>query len=222
MTKARMKSNLLLQHQRSQSHMKKACIAASALLASVEILSLAQMPVMANAKPIIQVSQAVQQPLPANATAPIPALSFGLEDGTSLKVKFKQTISSKTAKDNDPVDFEVSEAVMVGNTVVIARGAPAKGMVVRARRSGMLGRRGRLDIALKEVTLVSGERIFIRASQKGGGGTSGGIIAAAILLSPLALVFKGKNITYEAGTEIQAYVDGNFALNPAKFKTSLR
>lgn len=222
MTKARMKSNLLLQHQRSQSHMKKACIAASALLASVEILSLAQMPVMANAKPIMQVSQAVQQPLPANATAPIPALSFGLEDGTSLKVKFKQTISSKTAKDNDPVDFEVSEAVMVGNTVVIARGAPAKGMVVRARRSGMLGRRGRLDIALKEVTLVSGERIFIRASQKGGGGTSGGIIAAAILLSPLALVFKGKNITYEAGTEIQAYVDGNFALNPAKFKTSLR
>jgi len=222
MTKARMKSNLLLQHQRSQSHMKKACIAASALLASVEILSLAQMPVMANAKPIIQVSQAVQQPLPANATSPIPALSFGLEDGTSLKVKFKQTISSKTAQDNDPVDFEVSEAVMVGNTVVIARGAPAKGMVVRARRSGMLGRRGRLDIALKEVTLVSGERIFIRASQKGGGGTSGGIIAAAILLSPLALVFKGKNITYEAGTEIQAYVDGNFALNPAKFKTSLR
>ncbi len=217
-----MKSNLFLQHQGSQSHMKKACIAASALLASVEILSLAQMPVMANAKPIIQVSQAVQQPLPANSTSPIPALSFGLADGTSLKVKFKQTISSKTANDNDPVDFEVSEAVMVGNTVVIARGAPAKGMVVRARRAGMLGRKGRLDIALKEVTLVSGERIYIRASKKGGGGTDGVVIAAAVLLAPIALVFKGKNITYDAGTEIPAYVDGDFALKPAKFKTSLR
>jgi len=222
MTKALMKSNLFFQHQPSQLRMKKACIAASALLASVEILSLAQMPLMANTKPIMQVSQAVQQPLPANATAPIPALSFGLEDGTSLKVKFKQTISSKTANDNDPVDFEVSEAVMVGNTVVIARGAPAKGMVVRARRAGMLGRKGRLDIALKEVTLVSGERIFIRASKKGGGGTDGVVIAAAVLLAPIALLFKGKNITYEAGTEIPAYVDGNFALNPAKFKTSLR
>ena len=222
MAKRLMKSNLFFQHQPSQLRMKKACIAASALLASVEILSLAQMPLMANTKPIMQVSQAVQQPLPANATAPIPALSFGLEDGTSLKVKFKQTISSKTANDNDPVDFEVSEAVMVGNTVVIARGAPAKGMVVRARRAGMLGRKGRLDIALKEVTLVSGERIFIRASKKGGGGTDGVVIAAAVLLAPIALLFKGKNITYEAGTEIPAYVDGNFALNPAKFKTSLR
>ncbi|MUG95209.1 hypothetical protein F7734_23755 [Scytonema sp. UIC 10036] len=204
--------------------MKKALIATSTLFATVEILTVLHLPVMAIAKPTIQVSQAVQTPLPPNATiqSPTPALGFGLADGTPVKVKFKQTISSKTAKENDPVEFEVSENVLVGNVVVIAKGALAKGIVTRARRSGMLGRKGKLNIALKEVTLVSGERISIRAEQKSGGGTSGGVIATAVLLSPVALLFKGKNRTYEAGTEVQAFVDGNFALERNKFKTNLR
>lgn len=203
---------------------KKAFIAVSALLANVEILSLVQLPVMASAKPTIQVSQAAQKPLPPDSKtkSPTPALSFGLADGTSVKVKFKQTISSKTAKANDPVDFEVSEDVLVGNSVVIAKGALAKGMVTIAKRSGMLGRKGKLDIVLKEATLVSGERVSLRADQKGGGGTAGGIIALAALINPLALLFKGKNITYEAGTEVQAFVDGNFALEPNKFRTGSR
>lgn len=204
--------------------MKKALIAVSALLASVEILPLAQVPVMASTKPIIQVSQAAQQPLPPNYASPTPGVSgvFGLEDGTPVQVKFKQTISSKTANENDPVDFEVAEDVFVGNTLVIAKRAIAKGMVVRARRSRMLGRRGKLDITLREVTLVSGERVPIRADKKGGGGTSGGIIALAAIINPLALLFKGKNVTYEAGTAVQAFVDGNFALDQKKFTTGLK
>ncbi|KAF3888201.1 MULTISPECIES: hypothetical protein [Nostocales] len=204
--------------------MKKALIAASTLFASVEILTLVHLPVMALPKPSVRVSQAVQAPLPPNSTiqSPTPALGFGLADGTPVKVKFKQTISSKTAKENDTVEFEVSENVLVGNAVVIAKGAIAKGIVTRARRSGMLGRKGKLNVALKEVTLVSGERISIRAEQKSGGGTSGGVIAAAAVLTPLALLFKGKNRTYEAGTEVQAFVDGNFALDRNKFKTNLR
>ena len=204
--------------------MKKALIAVSALLASVEILPLVQLPVMASTKPIIQVSQAAQQPLPPNYASPTPGVSgvFGLEDGTPVQVKFRQTISSKTANENDPVDFEVAEDVFVGNTLVITKRAIAKGMVVRARRSGMLGRRGKLDIVLREVTLVSGERVPIRAEQKGGGGTSGGIVALAAIINPLALLFKGKNITYEAGTAVQAFVDCNFALDQKKFTTGLR
>ncbi|MBR8837501.1 MAG: hypothetical protein DSM106950_26710 [Stigonema ocellatum SAG 48.90 = DSM 106950] len=204
--------------------MKKASIAASMLLASLEILPLAQVPVMASAKPIILVSQAVQKPLPPNSTtkSPTPALSFGLADGTPVKVKFKQAISSKTAKENDPVEFEVSEDVLVGNSVVISKGAIAKGIVTKAKRSGMLGRKGKLEISLKEVTLVSGERVSLRAEQKGGGGTSGGIIALAVVITPLALLFKGKNRTYEAGYEVLAFVDGNFKLEPDKFKPRFR
>jgi hypothetical protein len=169
------------------------------------------------------ISQDVQTPIPADAPSnpnsikrPV-NLKFGLADGTEVKLKFKQTISSKDAKVNDPVEFEVAETVRVNGKVVIAQGAPARGTVVDVQRSGMLGRKGKLDIAIKEVTLLSGERVSLRASQKSGGGTSGGVIAVAALISPLALLFKGKNTTYEAGTEVTAFVEGNFELAPNKF-----
>ncbi|EKQ71007.1 hypothetical protein OsccyDRAFT_1319 [Leptolyngbyaceae cyanobacterium JSC-12] len=195
--------------------------ATASLIASVDAFAIATLPVSAQTAVPILLSQAVQSPLPPDSTGtvktPTPVLKFGLADGTPIKLKFKQTVSSRDAKTNDIVEFEVVEPVRVGNKVVIAQGAAAKGIVVEAQRSGMLGRRGKLDIAVQEVTLVSGERITLRASEKSGGGTSGGVIAAAVLLSPVALLFKGKNVTYDAGTEITAFVNGNFELNPAKF-----
>ncbi|MGV0024850.1 hypothetical protein [Phormidesmis priestleyi] len=200
--------------------MKKALVVASALLVGLDILATATyLPNVANAAPVIKISQTRQPLPPASAT---PALTFGLADGTPIKLKFKQTVTSKTAEKNDPIDFEVAEDVIVGNAVVITRGASAKGVVTDVRRSGMLGRKGKLEIAIKEVTLVSGERVALRGSQAGGGGTAGGIIAVAAIINPLALLFKGKNMTYEAGTEVGAFVDGNFALDRSKFSASPR
>ncbi len=106
--------------------------------------------------------------------------------------------------------------------VVVYHNANSKLAKSPAKRSGMLGRKGKLEISLKDVTLVSGERVSLRAEQKGGGGTSGGIIALAVVITPLALLFKGKNRTYEAGTEVLAFVDGNFKLEPDKFKPRFR
>ena len=202
--------------------MKRSLIALSALILGFEGLTIAQLP--ANATPI-QISQAVKQPLPPVAPTiqtPTPAMKFGLADGTSLKLKFKQTVSSKTAQPDDAIEFEVTEDVMIGNTIVIAKGAPAKGVVTKVIRPGMLGRKGKLEISIKEVTLVSGERISLRGNQQGGGGNAGGIIAIAAVINPLALLFKGKNMIYEAGTATSAFVDGNFELNRSKFSTSLR
>lgn len=184
--------------------------------------AIAAMPAHAQSRLPILLSQDVQAPLPPESPSstvktPMPSLKFGLQDGTEVKVRFKQTVSSKEAKTNDPVEFEVVEDVKVKGKTVIARGSLARGIVVEARPSGMLGRKGKLDIAIKEVTLTSNERVALRASQKSGGGTAGGIIAIAALINPLALLFKGKNVTYEAGTEVMAYVDGNFELNPVKF-----
>jgi hypothetical protein len=196
--------------------MKKTLVVASALLVGLDILTTTTyFPRVANAAPIIKISQA-RQPLPPASAAP--AFAFGLTDGTPIKLKFRQTVSSKTAEKNDPIDFEVAEDVIVSNAVVIARGSSARGVVTNVRRSGMLGRKGKLEIALKEVTLVSGERVALRGSKEGGGGTAGGLIAVAAIINPLALLFKGKNMTYEAGTEVGAFVDGDFVLDRKKFR----
>jgi hypothetical protein len=170
-----------------------------------------------------RISQATQTPLPpasGSVSKPTAPLSFGLTDGQPIKVKFREEISSKTAQTNQTILFEVVDDVVVDGKVVIARGALAKGYVVKAKPSGMLGQKGKLEIAVKEVTLVSDERIGIRAGKDQGGGTSGSVIALAAIVSPFFLLMKGKNVTYDAGTQLEVYVDGNYELDPNKFTQS--
>jgi hypothetical protein len=198
--------------------MKTVLVLVSALFVSAEAAMMGQ--VAAIAQPPIQIAQETKTPLPAQAAPvkkPTPVMSFGLADSTPIKLKFKQAVSSKTAKQNDPVEFEVAEDIRIGNTIVIAKGAAGRGVVSQVKRSGMLGRKGKLEIAIKEVDLVSGERIAVRASQEGGGGNSGGVIALAAIVNPLFLLMKGKNVTYDAGTEVSVFVDGNYELDRAKF-----
>lgn len=199
--------------------MNRSTIAASALVLGLGLVPMASLSTSATP---LQISQAIKQPLPPAAEpakTPTPVLQFGLADGTPLKLKFKRSISSKDANLGETVEFEVAEDVLVGNKVVIAKGAPAKGKVTKVRGAGMLGRKGKLEIAVEEVTLVTGERVSIRGNQQAGGGHAGGIIAVAAVINPLALLFKGKQAVYEAGTEVPAFIDGNFALNQSRFKS---
>ncbi|MGG6269746.1 hypothetical protein ACQ4M3_34565 [Leptolyngbya sp. AN03gr2] len=197
--------------------MNRSTIAASALIFGL-VLPVTQL--SASATPF-QISQAIKQPLPpasAPVRTPTSTMQFGLEDGTPVKLKFRQTVSSKDTNLGATIEFEVVEDVLVKNRIVIAKGAIAKGKVTKVQGAGMLGRKGKLEIALQEVTLVTGERVSIRGSQQAGGGHAGGIIAVAAVINPLALLFKGRQAVYEAGTEVPAFVDGNFALDQTKFK----
>jgi hypothetical protein len=171
-------------------------------------------------------SSTLQTPLPATPSAlfktPLanPASGFILIDNTPVKLKFKETITSKTAIENQPIDFEVSEDVVLNGVVVIARGATAKGIVAEVKRAKMLGRKGKLSLILKEVQLTSGERISIRANQTQGGGLSAGTIAVSAIVTPFFLLMGGKEAKYTAGTEFSAFVDGDYRLDAAKFGSS--
>lgn len=200
-------------------------------MAKTQVLSISLVGLLMNAQGVIQspvvaavpsslVAQAPQKPLPPEvppASQPLPPLTFGLADGTPIKLKFKEPLSSKTAKTSDPVNFEVIEAVIVGGKVVIEKGALAKGVVAEAKKARMLGRKGKLDIEIKEVTLASGERVSLRGNQESGGGLSATSIALSAVLTPLFLLMSGKNINIEAGTEFVAFVNGAYELDPAKF-----
>ncbi|MBE9010830.1 hypothetical protein IQ250_11495 [Pseudanabaenaceae cyanobacterium LEGE 13415] len=197
--------------------MNRSTIAASALIFGL-VLPVTQL--SASATPF-QISQAIKQPLPPASVptkTPTSTMQFGLEDGTPVKLRFKKTVSSRDTDLGATIEFEVVEDVQVRNKIVIAKGAIAKGKVTKVQGAGMLGRKGKLEIALQEVTLVTGERVSIRGSQQAGGGHAGGIIAVAAVINPLALLFKGRQAVYEAGTEVPAFVDGNFALDQTKFK----
>jgi hypothetical protein len=132
-----------------------------------------------------------------------------------------QSLSSGTSKINDKVEFEVIEAVKLGDTVVIAQGAPAIATVTKATSKKSFGRSGKLDVNIDYVRLVNNEKVNLRAIKGGSGGSrtgvmTGAVVATAIIFFPAAPLFffvKGKNIEIPKGTEITAYVAADTIVN---------
>ncbi|MDQ3650210.1 MAG: hypothetical protein M3458_08070 [Acidobacteriota bacterium] len=73
-------------------------------------------------------------PQPSSAPSSLkPALDFGLSEDTPVRLRLGRTISSGTEKLGDKVDFEVIEAVKIGDVVVVQQGATAIATVTEAQ-----------------------------------------------------------------------------------------
>jgi hypothetical protein len=155
----------------------------------------------------------------ATAPASTPAVAPGkllLREGEEVKLKFVDDLSSKTAEDGDSVNFVLDEPIKVGDVVVVKEGAKAVGTVTNAKKAGMMGRAGELNIRLEH--LKSGDdRIRLRGSKgKEGEGKEGTAVALTVLFGPIGLIKHGKNVEVKAGTPLTAYVDQDIALAPAQ------
>jgi hypothetical protein len=168
----------------------------------------------------------------APATTPTPSrppLAFGLTEDTPVKIRLTRTMSSKDAKADEKVDFEVLEDVKVGDVIIVQHGAMAIGTVTEAHPKRRMGRAGKLNINIDYVQLVDGEKVPLRAVKGGSGGNhtgamTGAIVASSILFFPAApffLFMHGKDITIPKGTEITAYVAADTPLDPANFNKQL-
>lgn len=152
-------------------------------------------------------------------------LTFGLLEDTPVRIKLGRTMSSKDAKVNERVDFEVLEDVKVGNVVVIERGSLAIATVTEAQPKRRLGRSGKLHINIDYLRLASGEKVPLRAVKGGSGGNhiaamTGAMVATSVVFfpaAPLFLFMHGKDITIPKGTEVTAYVAADTPLDPSKF-----
>ncbi len=163
----------------------------------------------------------------AQTTAGVSAIQppFRLQDGTPVKLRLMETLSSGTAHVGDRVDFHVVNEVKVNGIVVIPQGATAWGTVTKAQPKRRLGRAGKLNVTIDAVRLADGQKAMLRAVRdvKGGGhvgAMTGAMVATSIVFfpaAPLFLFMHGKNITIPEGTEITAYVNGGMDLDPARF-----
>jgi hypothetical protein len=160
---------------------------------------------------------------PVATAAPPPPNT--LLDGTAVKLRLGENLSSATAKAGQSVPFEVLEEVDVQGVPVIAKGAQALATVTIAETKKSMGRPGKLDVNIDSVRLVDNEKAALSATQnaKGGGHTgamTAGIVGTAIVFfpaAPLLLFIHGKDITIPKGTEITAFVSGDMKLDLAKF-----
>jgi hypothetical protein len=146
-------------------------------------------------------------------------------DGTAIKLRLAETISSADAKTGQQVPFEVTEDVAVQGVTVVPKGAQALATVTEAQSKKSMGRGGKLNVNVDSVRLADGEKAQLRAvkDSKGGGhvgAMTGAMVATAIVFfpaAPLFLFIKGKDITIPKGTEITAFVQGDMKLEMANF-----
>jgi len=163
------------------------------------------------------------QPTPPSAPAvqppaqPVdPNAKLVLKEGTDVKLKFAQDLSSKTATDDDPVNLVLDEDLKVGEVTVCKAGAKAVGTVTHAKKAGMMGKGGELNLRL-EYLLVGDTRMRLRGTKgKEGEGKVGAAVALTVLFGPIGLIKHGKNVEVKQGTPLLAYVDQDFGVPPAK------
>ncbi len=191
------------------------------LLAFSESLPAQQTP--ASPEPSAQSDTA--KPAETTPEPPRPLVPNTLMDGTAVKLRLSENVSSADAKEGQQVLFEVIEEVSVQGTVVIAKGAQALATVTEAQAKRRMGRGGKLNVNIDSVRLVDGEKCQLRAvkDNKGGGhvgAMTGAMVATTIVFfpaAPLFLFMKGKDITIPKGTEVTSFVQGDMKLDMAKF-----
>ncbi len=149
-------------------------------------------------------------------------------DGTPVKLRLSETISSSDAKVGQEIPFEVVEEVKVDDVIVLPKGATALAKVTEAEHKKTMGRAGKLNVTISYARLADNEKVALRAvkESKGGGhvgAMTGAIVATSIVFfpaAPLFLFIHGKDITIPQGTEITAFVEGDMHLNMAHFGIS--
>lgn len=165
-------------------------------------------------------------PVPAPQASPAtPPPPHTLLDGTPVKLRLSQSISSADAKVGQEVPFEVVEDVKVDDVIVLPKGATAIANVTEAEHKKSMGRAGKLNVAISYARLADNEKAALRAVKeaKGGGhvgAMTGAIVATSIVFfpaAPLFLFIHGKDITIPQGTEITAFVDGDMHLDMTHF-----
>ena len=146
--------------------------------------------------------------VPAIVFAQTDTTSIVLQEGTMIKAALTQNISGKEVSVGEAVNFELSEDLIIDNKVIVLKGAKITGSVTEAQRSKALGKRGKLSFSIDYLYLANGKIVKLRGqSEKNLNGNGAAVVAGAIILSPVALLFHGKNAKYEKGEVFTAYID---------------
>jgi hypothetical protein len=157
------------------------------------------------------------------ATASVAFAQIILPEGTRVRVRLEQTISSATAEEGQSVNLSVADDVKIGDTIVIPQGSTCVGTVTQALPKRRMGRTGKLDFSIERVVAVDGTSLPLRYSptkREGGSkaGTTGALTAGAAIIfwpaAPVFLLMKGKDVSVNRGIIFEVFTDQRFTLNP--------
>lgn len=149
------------------------------------------------------------------ASSSVPETKLVLREGSDVSLKFAQDLSSHTASEGDPVVLVLAEDLTVNNVVVAKSGDKAVGEVSHAKRAGMMGKGGELNIRL-DYLKVGDTRVMLRGTKdKTGDDKTGTTVALTVLFGPIGLIKHGKEIDIKEGTPLKVFVASDTTLPPA-------
>lgn len=127
-----------------------------------------------------------------------------LKAGTPVPMQLVNTIDGKHSTVGQVVDFRVTSDIKADGKTVIPIGSIAKAQVVRAKKNGLLGQAGEIQVNVTSVTAVDGTQVVL----------SGGTLAdegknKLVLSLFLCLFLKGGNGELPAGMACSPIVSGN-------------
>jgi len=151
---------------------------------------------------------------PSSSNACNPAKGCLLREGLEVPLKFAAAISSKTAAVGDPVELVLDEDLKVEGSVLIPKGSHAHATVSNAKKAGMMGKGGEINVQLNY--LIAGDnRVRLRGTQgREGDNKTGATVALTVLFGPIGLIKHGKDIDIPVGAALTAYVDEDVWLPP--------
>ncbi|HKN77370.1 MAG TPA: hypothetical protein VJW94_19490 [Candidatus Acidoferrum sp.] len=146
---------------------------------------------------------------PAPAATALPEKLI-LREGADVNLKFAQDLNSKTANDDDPVSLVLDQDIKIGEMVVVKAGAKAVGTITHAKKAGMMGKAGELNMRLDYLITDAG-RLRLRGTKgKEGEGKVGATVALTVLFGPIGLIKHGKDVEIKPGTPLLVYTDENY------------
>jgi hypothetical protein len=146
-----------------------------------------------------------------------PAAEGVLQDGMPIKLQLLNKLDSHTAKAGDKIEFEIVNDVVVSGVIVLRRGAPATGVITASQASKTMGRAGRLNFTIDDISLSNGQKVPVRAYNHTSGENRTGemvyyMLNTPMVAAPFFLLMHGTNTVFPRGTQIAAFVNGDVHL----------
>ena len=133
---------------------------------------------------------------------------------TNINLELIDPISSKKRKEGNHFRLKTIDNILINDGVVIPANQEVLGTITKARKNGMLGRKGRLEFKIDSIKTINGVNVPLTAEVKGKGHSDNGAVAVAAAVSLVGGLFmKGTNIYYEPGQKFVAVVSTDTDLN---------
>jgi hypothetical protein len=157
-----------------------------------------------------QATQTTSSPSTSDQAAPAtPAepAKVMLKDGAEVNLKLAQALSSKTAAVGDSVEMVLDQDLIVNTFLVAKKGSRAVATVSNAKKAGMAGKGGELNLRL-EYLKAGDTKVKLRGAQgKNGDSKTGATVGLVIAFGVLGFMKHGKQAEVKEGTPVKAYVD---------------